>query len=52
MRDVLRRATVEGVPGGTPRDGHIFNLGHGIAVGTDADVLRRLVAAVHEETAR
>lgn len=44
MRDVLRRAA--------NRPGHIFNLGHGVLAPTDPDLLRRLVAAVHEETAR
>jgi len=39
-RDVLRRA------GGRP--GHIFNLGHGVLPGTDADVLTRLAALVRE----
>jgi uroporphyrinogen decarboxylase len=38
--DVLRRA--EGRPG------HIFNLGHGVLPGTDADVLTRLAALVRE----
>ncbi len=44
MRDVLRRAG--------NRPGHIFNLGHGVLAPTNPDVLRRLVDAVHEETAR
>ena len=44
MRDILRRAA--------NRPGHIFNLGHGVLAPTDPDLLRRLVAAVHEETAR
>jgi len=39
-RDVLRRA------GGRP--GHIFNLGHGVLPGTDADALTRLAALVRE----
>jgi len=39
-RDVLARA------GG--RDGHIFNLGHGVLPGTDPDMLTRLVATVRE----
>ena len=43
MRDVLVRA------GGRP--GHIFNLGHGVMPETDPDVLKRLVDAVHAETA-
>jgi uroporphyrinogen decarboxylase len=34
------------------RDGHIFNLGHGVPPDTDPDVLRRLVDRVHERTAR
>jgi uroporphyrinogen decarboxylase len=43
MRDVLAAA------GGRP--GHIFNLGHGVMPETDPDVLKRLVDAVHAETA-
>jgi uroporphyrinogen decarboxylase len=43
-RDVLARA------GGRP--GHIFNLGHGVMPETDPDILKRLVEAVHAETAR
>jgi uroporphyrinogen decarboxylase len=42
--DVLARA------GGRP--GHIFNLGHGVMPDTDPDVLGRLRAFVHEQTAR
>ncbi len=44
MRDILRRAN--------NRPGHIFNLGHGVLAPTDPDMLRRLVDAVHEATAR
>jgi uroporphyrinogen decarboxylase len=44
MRDILRRAG--------NRPGHIFNLGHGVLAPTDPDMLRRLVDAVHETTAR
>jgi uroporphyrinogen decarboxylase len=33
------------------RPGHIFNLGHGVLPDTDQDLLRRLVALIHEETA-
>jgi uroporphyrinogen decarboxylase len=43
-RDVLARA------GGRP--GHIFNLGHGVMPETDPQLLKRLVEAVHTETAR
>ena len=42
-KDVLARA---------PETGHVFNLGHGVLPETDPDVLKRLVDAVHEETAR
>ena len=34
------------------RDGHIFNLGHGVPPDTDPDILRRLADHVHERTAR
>jgi len=34
------------------RDGHVFNLGHGVLPGTDPDVLARLVDLVHERTER
>ena len=44
MQDILRRAN--------NRPGHIFNLGHGVLAPTDPDMLRRLVDAVHEATAR
>jgi uroporphyrinogen decarboxylase len=42
--DVLRRAA--------GRNGHIFNLGHGVLPDSDPQILRRLVDFVHEETAR
>jgi len=41
-RDVLRRA------GGRP--GHVFNLGHGVLPGTDADILARLAELVKVES--
>ena len=43
-RDVLASA------GG--RDGHVFNLGHGVLPGTPVENLRRLVDLVHQETER
>ena len=33
-------------------EGHVFNLGHGVLPQTDPDALTRLVAYVHEQTAR
>ncbi len=39
-RDVVRR--------GALAPGHVFNLGHGVLPGTDADMLTRLVELVHE----
>jgi uroporphyrinogen decarboxylase len=42
--DVLDRA------GG--RDGHVFNLGHGVSPGTPVEHLQRLVELVHERSAR
>jgi uroporphyrinogen decarboxylase len=42
-RDVLARAA--------GRSGHVFNLGHGVMPETNPDVLKRLVDAIHSETA-
>ncbi|HYA00950.1 MAG TPA: uroporphyrinogen decarboxylase [Candidatus Binatia bacterium] len=49
---VVARETrrVLGEAGG--RDGHVFNLGHGVLPGTEAATLRRVVDLVHQETAR
>ncbi|HYN92987.1 MAG TPA: uroporphyrinogen decarboxylase [Pilimelia sp.] len=44
----VRRVLAEG----TAAPGHVFNLGHGVLPETDPDVLTRVVALVHEETAR
>ena len=41
---VLRRAS--------GRDGHVFNLGHGVLPGTPVETLQRLVDLVHERTER
>lgn len=43
-RDVLRRAA--------NRPGHIFNFGHAMPIGSNPDLLRRLVDTVHELTQR
>jgi uroporphyrinogen decarboxylase len=34
------------------RDGHVFNLGHGVLPTTPVENLQRLVDLVHERTAR
>jgi uroporphyrinogen decarboxylase len=44
----VRRILAEGAKA----PGHIFNLGHGVLPNTDPDVLTRVVALVHELTAR
>jgi uroporphyrinogen decarboxylase len=43
------RAVLEEAAG---RQGHVFNLGHGVLPQTDTDLLHRLVDFVHEQTAR
>jgi uroporphyrinogen decarboxylase len=42
-RDVLARAA--------GRNGHVFNLGHGVMPETDPEILKRLVDLIHAETA-
>jgi uroporphyrinogen decarboxylase len=37
---------------GKAAEGHVFNLGHGVLPETDPDVLTRVVAHVHEASAR
>lgn len=44
MQDVLQRAA--------NRPGHIFNLGHGVLPASNPDLLKQLVDAVHETSAR
>jgi uroporphyrinogen decarboxylase len=50
--EVLEPATLDvlGRVGG--RDGHVFNLGHGVLPGTPVEHLQRVVDLVHERTAR
>ncbi|HET7559226.1 MAG TPA: uroporphyrinogen decarboxylase [Limnochordia bacterium] len=43
------RALLDSVAG---RDGHIFNLGHGVFPETSVDTLRRIVDTVHEHSAK
>jgi uroporphyrinogen decarboxylase len=50
--EVARAGMHEVLAQAAGRPGHIFNLGHGVLPETEPDVLRRLVDAVHEETAR
>jgi uroporphyrinogen decarboxylase len=50
--DVVEAETDRVLARAEGRDGHIFNLGHGVPPTTDADVLRRLVDLVHERTER
>jgi len=50
--EVVRTKAREVLASAGMRNGHVFNLGHGVPPGTDPDVLRRLVDLVHEETAR
>jgi uroporphyrinogen decarboxylase len=48
----IERATLDVLARAAGRPGHIFNLGHGVMPATDPDLLGRLRAFVHEQTAR
>jgi uroporphyrinogen decarboxylase len=48
----VERATLDVLARAAGRPGHVFNLGHGVVPATDPDVLGRLRAVVHEQTAR
>jgi uroporphyrinogen decarboxylase len=50
--DVVRRKALEVLRRAGRRDGHVFNLGHGVLPPTPVGTLQRLVDLVHEETAR
>ena len=50
--DVIEAETDRVLVQANGRDGHIFNLGHGVPPTTDPDMLRRLVDLVHERTER
>lgn len=50
--DVVEAETDRVLASAASRDGHIFNLGHGVPPDTDPDTLRRLVDLVHERTER
>ncbi|MFY1679335.1 MULTISPECIES: uroporphyrinogen decarboxylase [unclassified Streptomyces] len=50
--EAVRAKTGEVLDAAAGLEGHIFNLGHGVLPDTDPDALTRLVADVHERTAR
>jgi uroporphyrinogen decarboxylase len=50
--EVVEREALAVLVAADGRDGHIFNLGHGVLPGTDPDILTRLVDLVHEVTER
>ncbi|WP_438872526.1 uroporphyrinogen decarboxylase [Paractinoplanes maris] len=50
--DVVRREADRVLEQGKAAPGHVFNLGHGVLPETDPDMLTRLVAHVHEASAR
>jgi len=48
----VKRKAVEVLDRAAMREGHVFNLGHGVLPGTPAENLQRLVDLVHERTER
>jgi uroporphyrinogen decarboxylase len=50
--EALERATLDVLDRAAGRDGHVFNLGHGVLPDTPVEHLRRVVDLVHERTAR
>ncbi|MGZ8600664.1 MAG: uroporphyrinogen decarboxylase family protein, partial [Actinomycetota bacterium] len=50
--DAVERKAVEVLDRAAMRDGHVFNLGHGVLPDTPVDNLVRLVDLVHERTSR
>jgi uroporphyrinogen decarboxylase len=50
--DVAERKALDVLDRAGGRDGHVFNLGHGVLPGTPVEHLQRLVDLVHERTAR
>ncbi|NWF29340.1 uroporphyrinogen decarboxylase [Streptomyces sp. PKU-EA00015] len=50
--EAVRTKTREVLEAAAGLEGHVFNLGHGVLPTTDPDALTRLVADVHETTAR
>jgi uroporphyrinogen decarboxylase len=50
--EIVERKTIDVLRRADGRDGHVFNLGHGVLPGTPPDTLARLVDFVHSETSR
>ncbi|GGZ34915.1 uroporphyrinogen decarboxylase [Streptomyces inusitatus] len=50
--EAIEAKTAEVLAAAEGLEGHVFNLGHGVLPTTDPDTLTRLVASVHERTAR
>jgi uroporphyrinogen decarboxylase len=50
--DAVERKAIGVLERAAMRDGHVFNLGHGVLPGTPPDTLARLVDLVHERTER
>jgi uroporphyrinogen decarboxylase len=50
--DAIERAASRVLERAEMRDGHVFNLGHGVLPNTPVESLQRLVDLVHERTAR
>jgi uroporphyrinogen decarboxylase len=50
--DVVRSRAIDVLARTGGRDGHVFNLGHGVLPGTPVDNLQRLVDLVHERSER
>ena len=50
--DVVETAAQRVLDRAASRDGHVFNLGHGVLPATPPEIVRRLVDLVHERTER
>jgi uroporphyrinogen decarboxylase len=50
--EVVEREALDVLDRAAGRDGHVFNLGHGVLPGTPIDHLQRLVDLVHERSER
>jgi uroporphyrinogen decarboxylase len=50
--EVIERKALDVLARAGGRDGHVFNLGHGVLPGTPVEHLERLVDLVHERTVR